>query len=160
MPTPDFVRQLRRKIGNDLLLFPGVKSVVFDRREQPGRVLLGKRSDNGEWHLPAGMMEPGEQPAPALVREVLEETGVLIEIDRLISVITLPQHSYPNGDQVQFLSCTFRAHYLSGEAHVADDESLEVGWYDLDQVQQLLGPADLESIRLALPLEGMPYFQR
>ncbi|QDP97678.1 NUDIX domain-containing protein [Microlunatus elymi] len=160
MPTPEFVLQLRRKIGNDLLLFPGVKSVVFDRREDPSRVLLGKRSDNGQWHLPAGMMEPGEQPAPALVREVLEETGVVIEIDRLISVLTLPRSAYPNGDQVQFLSCAFRAHYVSGDARVADDESLEVGWYDLDRARRMLGPADRESIELALPLEGPPFFHR
>ena len=160
VPTPDFVLQLRRKIGNDLLLLPGVKSVVFERREEPRGVLLGRRSDNGEWHLPAGMMEPGEQPAPALVREVQEETGVMIEVDRLISLATLPATSYPNGDRVQFLSCTFRAHYLSGAAHVADDESLEVGWYDLDEARRMLEPTDLESIDLALPVEGMPHFLR
>jgi hypothetical protein len=39
---------------------------------------------------------------------------------------------YPNGDRAQYLDHVLRARYLSGEAHVADDESSEVGWFAPD----------------------------
>lgn len=158
MPTPQFILDLREYIGTSTLLLPGVRSVVFDDAREPSRVLLAKRADNGMWHLPAGIMEPDEQPAPALVREVLEETGVEVAIDRLVSLLTLPTATYPNGDQVQYLSATFRAHYVSGRAHVADDESTDVGWYELDRLPVGLHARERETIDLALPLEAPPYF--
>jgi len=159
VPTPQYVLDLRQQIGTATLLLPGVQSVVFDDRDSPTTVLLAQRADNHLWHLPAGIMEPDEQPAPALVREVLEETGVDIAIDRLVSLRTLPTATYPNGDQVQFLSSTFRGHYLSGAAHVADDESIAVDWYDLDRLPDSLSTRDREMIDRALPLDGTPYFE-
>ena len=65
MPTPQFVLDLRQHIGTAPLFLNGVKSVVFDRREEPKQVLLGQRADNAQWRLPAGILEPGEQPAQA-----------------------------------------------------------------------------------------------
>lgn len=160
MPTPRFILDLREHIGHDLLFLNGITAVVFDRRDAPRRVLLGQRSDSGQWRLLGGILEPGEQPAPGTVREVLEETGVSVAVDRLVSVITLPPTSYPNGDRVQFLSCTFRAHHVSGEAHVADDESLAVGWYDLDQLPDDLPQQDRDVIAQALPAQGRTDFAR
>lgn len=159
VPTPQYILDLRQHIGSATLLLPGVQSVVFDDRHSPATVLLAQRADTNAWHLPAGIMEPDEQPAPALAREVLEETGVVIEIDRLVSLRTLPTATYPNGDRVQFLSCTFRGHYVSGEAHVADDESVAVDWYDLDQLPDSLTARDRDMITHALPLDGLPYFE-
>ena len=46
MPVPDFVLALRSKVGHDLLWLPGVSAVVV---HQDGRVLLGRRTDNGLW---------------------------------------------------------------------------------------------------------------
>jgi 8-oxo-dGTP pyrophosphatase MutT (NUDIX family) len=159
VPTPQFILDLRQRIGHDLLFLPGVNTVAFDDRDDPSTVLLGRRADNGRWHLPGGILEPGEQPAPGMVREVLEETGVTIAIDRLISLVTLPPTNYPNGDRVQYLSCSFRSHYVSGEAYVADDESTDVGWYDLDQLPDGLRQLDRDLIKLALPAEGPPHFE-
>lgn len=139
MPIPEFILATRRKIGHDLLWLPGVTAVVFD---DDGRVLLGRRSDDGRWTTIGGIPEPGEQPAVCAVREVLEETGVTATVERLVSVRAGEPMSYPNGDRAQFLDLTFRCRYVSGQAHVADDESLEIGWFgpaelpDLDDVHQ------------------------
>jgi 8-oxo-dGTP pyrophosphatase MutT (NUDIX family) len=127
VPTPDFVLKLREKVGHDLLSLVGVCAVVLDA---DGRLLLTRRRDTGQWALIGGIVEPGEQPAAAAVREVFEETGVEAEVDRLVSVIADPPGEYPNGDQVQFLTLLFVLRHRAGEAAVSDDENLEVGWFD------------------------------
>ncbi|GAB3521398.1 NUDIX hydrolase [Arthrobacter monumenti] len=134
MPTPEFVLEMRKKIGHDLLWLPGVIGVIFN---DAGQVLLGQRSDNGVWTLITGMLEPGEQPAPGLAREVLEETGVIVEVEALIDARADRPVEFVNGDQVQFLSLTFRCRAVSGEAKVGDDESLDVGWFHLDDLPEL-----------------------
>jgi 8-oxo-dGTP diphosphatase len=94
MPIPDHVATLRAHIGHDLLMLPGVSAVVYDEN---GRILLGRRVDNGAWSLIAGHLEPGEQPADAIVREIREETGVHATVERVVGVALHPV-AYPNGD--------------------------------------------------------------
>ena len=134
MATPDFIRTLRTSIGHDPLWLPGVSVVVLD---DDGRVLLNRRSDNGKWSLIGGIPEPGEQPAACAVREVEEETGVRCAVERVIVVQALKPVTYENGDVCQYMDITFRCRALGGEARVNDDESLEVGWFELDALPPL-----------------------
>jgi 8-oxo-dGTP pyrophosphatase MutT (NUDIX family) len=131
MPISPYIKSLRDDVGTRLLLLPGVTAVVFDDR---GRVLLCQRSDNGNWALIAGCMDPGEQPAQTVVREVYEETAVHVVPERITSVFTQPPGAYPNGDRCEFVDITFRCRAVGGEARVNDDESLQVGWYPLDDL--------------------------
>jgi 8-oxo-dGTP pyrophosphatase MutT (NUDIX family) len=107
---------------------------VFD---PAGRVLLGRRSDTGGWALPGGIIDPGEEPADAAVREIFEETGVIAVPERLVSVSVPPPITYRNGDQVQYLDHTFRCRAVGGEARVNDAESIEVGWFPLGALPRL-----------------------
>ncbi|MFC8794238.1 NUDIX hydrolase [Streptomyces cinereoruber] len=135
MATPDFIRTLRETAGHQLLFLPGVSAVVFDDR---GRVLLGRRADNGCWAIIGGIVEPGEQPADCAVREVYEETAVRCEAERVVLVETLRRPVvYANGDQCQFMDVTFRCRAVGGEARVNDDESTEVGWFDVDDLPEM-----------------------
>jgi ADP-ribose pyrophosphatase YjhB (NUDIX family) len=129
MPTPEFILDLRKKIGNDLLWLPGVTAVVID---DSGRVLLVKRADNKKWTLVTGCLEPGEQPARGAIREVEEETSVTATAERLLAIEALPAATLPNGDKVQFLNTAFSCRYLTGEPAASDDESDEAGWFPLD----------------------------
>ncbi len=61
-------------------------------------------------------------------REVLEETGVEATVDRLAWVQVLPTVTHVNGDVSTYLDHTFACTYVGGDAHVGDDESVEVGW--------------------------------
>ncbi|MFC8868969.1 NUDIX domain-containing protein [Streptomyces sp. NPDC057148] len=134
MATPDFIRDLRVTAGHQLLWLPGVTAVVFD---DEGRVLLGRRSDNGRWSLVGGIPEPGEQPAACAVREVEEETAVRCVVERLVLAQALSPVTYDNGDVCQFMDITFRCRAVGGEARVNDDESLEVGWFEVDALPDL-----------------------
>jgi ADP-ribose pyrophosphatase YjhB (NUDIX family) len=139
VPTPPFILDLRRSYGSGLLLLPGVCAVLARDDLEPGRthVLLVRRSDTGAWSLPAGIVEPGEQPATSLVRELYEETRVVARADRLAWLVADPDLVYPNGDRCQFITMVFRCSFLSGEAQVGDDESQEVGWFATDALPEL-----------------------
>ncbi|GGN36185.1 ADP-ribose pyrophosphatase YjhB (NUDIX family) [Actinoplanes campanulatus] len=154
MPIPEFVVALRAKIGHDPLPLSGVIAVVLDER---GRVLLVRRSDTGEWALTTGCLEPGEQPAEGARREVFEETGVVVEAERLLSVEALELSTAPNGDQVHWLAIGFRCRPVAGTARVNDDESVEVGWFAPDSVPPL--PAhQARCLALARAGDGDPWF--
>ena len=154
MPIPDFVQALRGHVGKDLLWMPGVSAVV---RNERGEVLLARRADTGRWSLVSGILEPGEQPAVGLAREIEEETGVVAEVEALAMVWTLPELTYPNGDRAQYLDLCFLARHVSGEARVNDDESIEVGWFELDALPAL-PDRQLRYLELALDPAAKPYF--
>ena len=63
-PVPDFVVDIRRKIGHDPLWLPAVTAVV----RRGDEVLLVERSDNGRWTPVTGIVDPGEEPAVAAAR--------------------------------------------------------------------------------------------
>jgi 8-oxo-dGTP pyrophosphatase MutT (NUDIX family) len=129
MPTPEFITEIRATAGHQLLWLPGVSAVVFD---DEGRVLLGQRSDNHEWAVVSGIPDPGEQPADCAVREVYEETGVRCVPERVVLVRAENRVEFPNGDQCQFMDITIRCRAVDGEARVNDDESVQVGWFEVD----------------------------
>ena len=80
MPIPPYIVELRASYGTGRLLLPGVSAVLVREDLEPGRqhILLTKRTDNGLWSLPAGIMEPGEQPAAALIRELRRGRAVAV----------------------------------------------------------------------------------
>ena len=87
MATPDFVLALREKVGHDELWLPGVTAVVLRGSE----VLLVRRADSGAWTPVTGIVDPGEEPAVAAAREVLEEADVVARVESLswVKVIDL-----------------------------------------------------------------------
>jgi ADP-ribose pyrophosphatase YjhB (NUDIX family) len=128
MPIPPFVAELRELVGTHELWLPAVTAVVVRGDE----VLLTERADNGEWAPVTGILDPGEEPAVGAAREALEETGVVVSVDRLASVGSSPQIRHGNGDLGVYLDLTFACTWVSGEARVADDENTDVRWWPLD----------------------------
>ncbi|QCB50755.1 NUDIX domain-containing protein [Rhodococcus sp. PAMC28707] len=143
MPVPEFVLSLRRRVGTAPLWLSGVSAVVLDEND---RILLTRRRDNGLWAVVSGILEPGEEPGPAALREIAEETGLDAELIRLTSVDVTGPITYPNGDQAQYLDLTFLARRTGGDAHVADDENLAVEWFAPDALPETL----LETSRLRI----------
>lgn len=127
-PIPEFIVDIRKLIGTHPLWLPGVTAVITRGDE----VLMVKRADNGAWTPVTGIVDPGEEPAVAAAREALEEAGVVISVDRLAATSVLPELTYPNGDRAAYLDLTFACTWVSGDAHVADDESTDVRWWPRD----------------------------
>ena len=130
MPIPDFVVELRSKVGQAQLWLPGITAVVCRGEE----VLLVRRSDNGQWAPVTGIVGPGEDPGVAAGRETWEETRVRVSVDRLVMVSVTPPVLHVNGDRAIYLDHAFACTWLDGEAEVGDDESVEVGWWPRDEL--------------------------
>ncbi|OXM99448.1 NUDIX hydrolase [Bifidobacterium vansinderenii] len=145
MATPEFILELRKKIGHDPLWLIGVSAYVEDA---DGRVLLGRRSDTGEWAMVYGINEPGEEPAVTVVREVKEETGVDCVPTDLVSVKSSTRMlTYGNGDQAMYMDHLFVCRLAEGgnaDPFVGDDESLNVGWFDVDDLPSPLAATTVE----------------
>ncbi|HEY0186871.1 MAG TPA: NUDIX domain-containing protein [Cellulomonas sp.] len=156
MPIPEFVLAAREKIGHDLMWLSGVSAVVL----RPGpagpdhpEVLLVRRADNGAWTPVTGVIDPGEEPAVAGAREVLEETEVVAVPERLAWVHVLPEMTHVNGDRAQYLDLTFRFRWVSGEPGPGDGENTEARWYTLDALPPM-APDHLARVEHALAAEG------
>jgi 8-oxo-dGTP diphosphatase len=88
--------------------------------------------DNGRWELPGGVLELGETIHDGLVREVLEETGLVVEPDYLTGVYKNMRHG--------IVALVFRCHIASGQP-TPTAEASEVSWLTPDQVAELMNEA-------------------
>ncbi|HWB68100.1 MAG TPA: NUDIX hydrolase [Mycobacteriales bacterium] len=109
-------------------------------RDDAGRLLLVRRGhapSAGTWSLPGGRVEPGETPAAAAAREVQEETGLVVEIGRLIDVVDLGDYEVHD----------FEAQPIGGQLQAGDDAS-DVKWCTPDELDALpLSPGLLAELR-------------
>ena len=153
---PEFVARLRRKVGpNELLWLAGVNAVVLDNSH---RVLLQQNSAFQQWSILSGILEPGENPADGICREIWEETSIIASVDRLVSVTVSTTRVYSNGDRAQYLELTFRCTATEGVARVNDDESIAIGWFGIDELPAM-DPITYKKIALAMASEPVTWFQ-
>ena len=156
---PDFITDLRSRIGTDLLWLAGVTAVVHRPGQSTGAdagvarddVLLVRRADNGWWTPVTGVIDPGEEPADAAVREVLEEAGVVAVAERIAWLHVLPPMTYENGDRAQYLDITIRCRWVSGDPYPVDGENTDARWYPVDQLPTMPGT---HGERIARAMDG------
>lgn len=134
MPMSPYVQSIRDRIGNDLLLLPGVTAVIRDGE----RFLLARHAHSRLWSLIGGGIEPGEEPADALLREVLEETGAEVRITGIVGAYGGDplRVEYPNGHRVGYVTVAYECELLTPAAPDMD-EVLELGWFERDAIAEL-----------------------
>jgi len=156
MPTPAYILRLRQKIGHDLIMMPVAGALMTN---DAGEILLQKRSDNGQWTIPGGAIEPGEEPGEAIIREVREETGLDVIPERLVGVYGGEAHiaQYPNGDQVAMIALIFACRVVGGFLQTDDDETLELQYFAPDALPQNL-PERYHSIIQDFATRTEPFF--
>jgi 8-oxo-dGTP diphosphatase len=104
------------------VVIPAERGVVLIRR--------GSEPFKGQWALPGGFVEVGETVEEAADREAAEETGLAVEVARLVGVYSDPERD-PRGHNA---SVAFIARVLSGELSAGTDAS-EVAVLDPDSVE-------------------------
>ena len=144
-----FYTALRERFGSGLLLVPGVAAVIHDAA---GRVLIQAREDGGHG-LPGGAFEPGETPAEAVIREVFEETGLLVRPERVLGVFGGPGYRihYRNGHIVDYVVTLFACVATGGSLRCLDGESIGLSF---------MAPAEIPPMHTEYPrqllLPGAP----
>ena len=136
MPMSDYMRGLRAKIGNDLLAVPSVTGLVFD---DEGRLLLVRHSNGNVWVAPGGAIEPDERPADAVVRELREETGLVVEPIAITGVFGGPEFRvrYENGDETSYVMTVFECRVTGGTLAADGDETLEARYVGAGEIDAM-----------------------
>ena len=134
MPTPGFIRELRRHIGNETLWLSGANLVVLREGEAGPEVLLGRRADDGNWAAISGIVEPGENPADTVVREAREEACIEVEVERMLWLDVMDEVTFPNGDRCRFLDHGFRGRLVDGSPGIGDGEISDFAWFPADRL--------------------------
>jgi ADP-ribose pyrophosphatase YjhB (NUDIX family) len=101
------------------VIWRGPERLLLVRRGQPPRA--------GEWSIPGGRVEAGETLREALLREVAEETGLTVTIERLIDVVDLVDRDGNGAISAHYVLIDFSARWMAGEACAAFDVA-ECGW--------------------------------
>lgn len=113
----------------------GVGVVVW-RQQQFLLVRRGKAPNQGQWSLPGGGQHLGETVIEAARREILEETGLQVEVTGLVDVVDAIRRDERGEVEFHYTLVDLVAESASGEAVAADDAEA-VAWFNLDELSDL-----------------------
>ena len=115
--------------------FTGVGVVVL-RRDEVLLVQRGKDPNKGQWSIPGGKQLLGETVMEAVHRELLEETGVIIEQPALLDVVDVIVPDRIGKIQYHYTLVDYQAKWLSGECRSGDDADA-VKWFTFEELNSL-----------------------
>ena len=159
MPISKYISDIRAKIGNDLLVLTGTSAVVINDREE---VLLQRRSDLDIWTILGGYLDPGEDVADGIIREVREEAGITVAPEAIVAVPSGHDHfhTYDNGHQVAIINICFRCHPTDDATpRPNDDESVEVRYFPPDELPENTFSIHKTLIAKAIEYRASTYFR-
>lgn len=114
----------------------GVAAIVFNEQGEALLVERGRPPSQGQWSLPGGLLDLGEDLRSGVHREVLEECGVTIEIGGLVDVFEPILRDGEDRVEYHYVVIDFWACYVAGVPR-AEDDAADIGWITLDHLSTL-----------------------
>ncbi|AUW96092.1 MULTISPECIES: NUDIX hydrolase [Streptococcus] len=145
--SQDYISYIRSKVGHDKVIINFAGGILAN---QDGKVLLQLRGDKKTWAIPGGAMELGESSLDTAVREFYEETGIEVQVKRLLNVYTNFDEVYPNGDQVQTVVFIYEltATEIGDISDFHNEETLKVAFFTKEEIDQLESISDKHRLML------------
>jgi len=132
--TNGYIKTLRALVGHFPLVPPVATAVVLD---DSMRILLERRSDDGKWSIPGGIVGAGESVKECIINDVSRETGLVAEAENLhlFDELSGKAHNYQNGDIIYSVKIIYVVKHCSGELQV-NYENLELRYFDLHSIPE------------------------
>ncbi|MCU0328855.1 MAG: NUDIX domain-containing protein [Chitinophagales bacterium] len=149
----DYIKNIREVIGTKKIIHPAAR-IIIESKE--GQFLFIKRKDNGKLGVIAGAFENNETIEQCIIREVFEESGLVINYLEVIGISTDPNLEtvkYPNQDEIQYFVIEFYTNDWTGELKVDQNEVMEAFFLGIEHVSDL--PKNEQSI-----FESLHYFRK
>ncbi len=115
---------IRPAVGVGVAIFKGDDVLLIKRGKEPRK---------GQWSLPGGAQELGETTVEAAYREVLEETGLTVEIREIVDVVNVIQKDEKGSIAYHYVLVDYVAEYVSGTA-IAMDDAVDVKWVSSETI--------------------------
>ena len=135
-----YIMELRKLVGRRTLIQCAASVFCIDR---DGRLLLGKRSDNGKWGYAGGSVEIDEPVEDCARRELQEEMGLIADELEFFCVNSGPEahYVYPNGDEVSNVEIIYLCRKYHGEVSAADGEMTDLRFFRPDEIDlEMISP--------------------
>ncbi|MGD9761626.1 MAG: NUDIX domain-containing protein [Candidatus Izemoplasmatales bacterium] len=129
-----YIKRIRSLVGDEFLILNATAVVIVNHNND---ILLQKRSDNGYWGLPGGLLELNDSITEGAIREVKEETNLDIAIKRFIGVFVNPFMRWKEKDTAKVYSFAFLGEVIGGELRVNDSESTEMQYFSYENLPNI-----------------------
>ncbi len=119
----EYWQKIRQALGHETIILSSAAGAIVHE----DKILLVRHGAIKKWHIPGGLQEPGESTQDTACREIKEELGLELEVDKLISIHCSAKWitEYPNGDKVQQLLFFFLMKGQVGKIELQVSELIE-----------------------------------
>ena len=140
MTEKNYIADMRALVGHQGMIFVTAFGVLWSADRT--KILLERRADspNTGWGFPGGFLDYGESPMQAVVREFKEETGLDVEVVRVLGISTHITDKNAWGDAQENIAIGFEVQLVGGHIQADSDETLEVKWLPVSPVPQMFVP--------------------
>ena len=128
----DYIHELRKITGPRKLILNCAGALII----RDDKILFQRRTDNGKWGLIGGLLEMNETYEEAALREIREETGLVVRLDAFLGIFHNHNMVWSNGDAAHVISAMFIASIIHGKPRV-DEESFELRFFSSEDIPEI-----------------------
>ena len=130
----DYIKWIRFKVGKDMIILNFSGAIIENDKQE---ILLQRRRDRNAWGFPGGAMELGESAVETAIREIKEETGLIVSVGKMVGIYTKYFDEYPNGDKAQTITFMYLGKVIGGQLAANNEESIELKFFHPDLFPEL-----------------------